>query len=126
MSNRLFVYGTLRSGQAPSKIAKAVGRLKPVGRGTIRARKHEFQDYPAIKLDVKNGSRIAGEIYQVPNDATLAELDRYEEYDPAAPAKSLFIRRQARVRAENGMNLECWVYEYNRPLPVRDRNARAA
>ena len=119
MPENLFVYGTLHPSQAPDEIANVVRRLKPVGKGTIRARMHRFPDYPAIKIDGKNGTRVSGEVFRVPTASALHALDEYEEYYPNELEKSLFTRKQVRVRLSDGSNVPCWVYEYNRVLPFR-------
>jgi len=127
MSQKLFVYGTLHPDRAPDEIAHVVRRFKTLGTGTIRARLHRFHDFPAIKIDQKNGSRISGEVFRVPSEVDLKELDEYEEYYPAALDKSLFQRRQVKVRLEDGTSTDCWVYEYNGslPEPARRSNAKA-
>ncbi len=117
MAEYLFVYGTLNPAQAPSEIAHVVRRLKPIGKGTIRARMHRFPEYPAIKIDGKNGPRLVGDVFQIPTASALRKLDEYEEYYPAALAKSLFQRKQIKVRLADGSTVPCWVYEYNRKLP---------
>jgi len=128
MSQKLFVYGTLHPDRAPEEIAHVVRRFKALGSGTIRARLHRFRDFPAIKIDQKNGSRITGEVFQVPNGVALKQLDDYEEYYPAALDKSLFQRKQVKVRLEDGTSTECWVYEYkgNLPQPAQRSTKRSA
>ncbi len=117
MPDNLFVYGTLHPERAPAEIAAVVRRLRPIGPGTIRARLHHFRDYPAVKLDGKNGSRVRGEVFQLPDEAELDQLDAYEEYYPFALEKSLFQRKRVRVRLKSGTMMDCWVYEYNGSLP---------
>ncbi|MDQ2925515.1 MAG: gamma-glutamylcyclotransferase [Acidobacteriota bacterium] len=123
MQQKLFVYGTLHPGRAPDEIAHVVRRFKPLGPGTIRARLHRFHDFPAIKIDPKNGSRIAGDVFQLPSTIALKELDDYEEYYPGELDRSLFQRKQVKVRLQDGTSTDCWVYEYNRNLP-EDRPAK--
>ena len=124
MSQKLFVYGTLHPDRAPDEIAHVVRRFKTLGSGTIRARMHRFHDFPAIKIDPKNGSRITGEVFQLPSAVVLKELDEYEEYYPAALDRSLFQRKQVKVRLQNGTSTDCWVYEYNRDLPEAEQSKR--
>jgi gamma-glutamylcyclotransferase (GGCT)/AIG2-like uncharacterized protein YtfP len=126
MSQKLFVYGTLHPDRAPEEIAHVVRRFKTLGSGTIRARLHRFHDFPAIKIDQKNGSRIMGEVFQVPSAVALKELDDYEEYYPAALDRSLFQRKQVKVRLQDGTSTDCWVYEYNRELPEAEQTKRSA
>ncbi len=124
MTQKLFVYGTLHPDRAPEEIAHVVRRFKPMGTGTIRGRIHRFHDFPAIKIDQKNGSRIAGEVFQVPSEVALEELDAYEEYYPKELKRSLFQRKQVRVRLQDGTSTDCWVYEYNHSLPEAEKRVR--
>jgi len=51
----------------------------------------------------------------LPSDDRLLEaLDRYEEFDPLAPKKSLFVRKRAKIWMANGSSREGWIYVYNR------------
>jgi gamma-glutamylcyclotransferase (GGCT)/AIG2-like uncharacterized protein YtfP len=118
MSDRLFVYGTLRPGHAPKEISKVVDTLTPVGSGTVRAKLYDFGDYPGIVLDENAGENVRGEVFVLPSDRkTLAQLDAYEEYSPQDPEGSLFKRLKTRVTLMNGSSELCWVYVYNRAIP---------
>jgi len=58
---------------------------------------------------------IHGELVVLPSDGRILEaLDRYEEFDPLDPKKSLFVRKKAKVRLANGSSREGWIYVYNR------------
>lgn len=126
MSESLFVYGTLHPDRAPSEIADVVRQLEPIGKGSIRARFHRFREYPAIKLDPRARKKIDGDVFRIPDDASLKQLDEYEEYYPAAPLKSLFTRRLVNVRLADGSEIEAWVYEYAKPLPAAKKKTRTA
>jgi|SRR5579875_1392761 len=125
MPELLFIYGTLHPDRAPAEIAGVVRQLAPLGTGTIRARMHRFSEYPAIKIDTKNGSRISGHVFQVPDEAVLRQIDEYEDFYPAEIEKSLFQRKPVRVRMTDGSTVQAWVYEYNRQLPRVDRAVSA-
>jgi gamma-glutamylcyclotransferase (GGCT)/AIG2-like uncharacterized protein YtfP len=61
----------------------------------------------------------------------LKSLDAYEGYDPDAPHDSLFARRRVAARLDDGRELQCWVYAYNRdpgdaPLVRRGGQEEAA
>lgn len=117
MSERLFVYGTLRPDHAPSEIADAVKTLQPVGPGTIRGRLYNLGSYPGVILDEKANEEVHGEVFVVPHHGTLARLDAYEEFHPHDPESSLFKRQKTTVTLGNGSSELCWVYVYNRALP---------
>jgi len=113
LADRLFVYGTLRPGHAPSEIADAVRTLEPVGPGTIRGRLYNLGAYPGVVLDDPAGEEVHGEVFLVPHPATLARLDAYEDYRPRDPENSLFRRVKTTVTLSNGARELCWVYVYN-------------
>jgi gamma-glutamylcyclotransferase (GGCT)/AIG2-like uncharacterized protein YtfP len=113
MSDLLFIYGTLHPDRAPAEIASAVRRLVPHARGTIRARLYNLGAYPGVILDA-TAAPIPGEVFLVPEAATLARLDAYEDYRPADPANSLFLREKTVVTFDDGTTQVCWVYTYNR------------
>ena len=117
MAYNLFVYGTIHPDRAPAEIAHVVRNLKLIGRGWIRAHLRHLDKYPALKLDSSFGSLVEGQIFRVPDQGILSELDKYEEFDPKNAEASLFRRKPVRVRLENGRTMSAWVYEYNRDLP---------
>jgi gamma-glutamylcyclotransferase (GGCT)/AIG2-like uncharacterized protein YtfP len=118
MEERIFLYGTLRPGHAPREIADAVSRLWRIGAGTVRGRRYDLGAYPAVVLDDAAGE-VRGEIYVVPDAATLAQMDAYEGYYAGDVAGSLFVRVKTEVALDSGASEQCWVYVYNGPLPLR-------
>lgn len=121
MSDFLFVYGTLQPGLVPAELASAVAKLVLIGEASINGILYDLGGYPGAVLDPLSQDRIIGVVYQLPEDArVLAELDAYEEFDPAAPQSSLFLRILHPVTLADGGTLQCWVYVYNRdPAPRR-------
>lgn len=122
----LFVYGTLHPDRAPRAIADAARRLRPVGDAIIRGRLLDLGEYPGLVLadparpDHGSASEskfeeVAGEVFEVPDLATLATLDAYEDFRPNDPDASLFLRVKAAVTMSGGRELTCWVYIYNHP-----------
>ena len=117
MSQYLFAYGTLQHGHAPSEIAVAVERLRPVGRGFVHGVLYDLGGYPGAALDPQSMGRIAGTVLELPEDASvLRALDAYEGFDPEAPGTSEFVRERQSVELSGGGKVECWFYRYNRPL----------
>jgi gamma-glutamylcyclotransferase (GGCT)/AIG2-like uncharacterized protein YtfP len=117
MPTLLFLYGTLRPDRAPAEIAPVARRLAPMAHGTIQARLYDLGAYPGVILDDDALTPVPGQIFRVPDAATLAALDRYEDYRPADPAASLFLRTKAVVTLDDGSCQTCWVYVYNGPPP---------
>jgi gamma-glutamylcyclotransferase (GGCT)/AIG2-like uncharacterized protein YtfP len=115
MSEYLFVYGTLRPGQAPEEIAPTVARLRAVGKGFVYGTLDDLGAYPGAILDPTSAEKVFGSVFELPNDpSVLQQLDAYEEFDSAALEESLFLRTQCVVELESGGTLQCWIYVYNR------------
>ena len=91
---------------------------KYVGKGVVRGELYDLGDYPGA-VPSEESRNIKGEVYEIGNLKDLSALDAIEEYDPDHPEKSLFVRRKAEVRLENGSNIPAWVYF----LPRRPRKA---
>ena len=116
MSQHLFLYGTLLPGEAPEEIALIVKRFRRLGSAHVRGRLYDFGEFPGAILDPSSRTLIHGELVALPSDDRILEaLDRYEEFDPVAPKKSLFIRKKVNVSMADGSRREGWIYVYNRP-----------
>jgi gamma-glutamylcyclotransferase (GGCT)/AIG2-like uncharacterized protein YtfP len=115
MPSTLFIYGTLHPDRAPREIAAAARRLTPIGPATIRARLYNLGEYPGAILDA-TAPPISGELFTLPDAATLAALDAYEDFRPTDPAASLFLRVETTATTPDGSHLTCWVYTYNREV----------
>ena len=115
MSEHLFLYGTLLPGEAPEEIASIVKRLRRLGSAQVRGRLYDFGEFPGAVLESSSRSLVHGELVALPPDGRILDLiDRYEEFDPADPKKSLFVRQKAKIRMANGSSREAWIYVYNR------------
>ncbi|QHN04918.1 gamma-glutamylcyclotransferase [Granulicella sp. WH15] len=118
MPAELFVYGTLHPERAPEEIAAAVGKLRPVGQGTIRGKLYDLGEFPAVVVNGGRGQKVSGSVFALPDDPeTLASLDDYEEFSPSDPTNSLFVRSKRMVTLADGRRRLCWVYVYNKELP---------
>jgi gamma-glutamylcyclotransferase (GGCT)/AIG2-like uncharacterized protein YtfP len=115
MPDLLFIYGTLHPDRAPHEIAAAARSLKPIGPATIQARLYNLGEYPGAILD-DTAPPIPGELFTVPDAATLSALDAYEDYRPNDPANSLFLRTKTTATLPDGSHSPCWVYVYNGAL----------
>jgi gamma-glutamylcyclotransferase (GGCT)/AIG2-like uncharacterized protein YtfP len=115
MAEYLFTYGTLQPGHAPAAVSSAVDRLRPVGQGSVCGTLYDFGYYPGAVLDPSSERRIFGTIFELPDDPeVLRQLDEYEEYYPASPERSQFVRRMHPAVLTTGQRLDCWIYVYNR------------
>jgi gamma-glutamylcyclotransferase (GGCT)/AIG2-like uncharacterized protein YtfP len=115
MSSNLFVYGTLQTGLAPYEIAREVEKLKHVANATARGVLYDLGEYPGAILNESSEKTISGMVLQLPDDPrVLAQIDRYEGFDPGSPETSPFVRVLETVVLDSGRKLECWIYVYNR------------
>src|ERR1044071_6674089 len=116
MSELLFLYGTLLPSTAPEEISAIVRRFRRLGPGHVRGRLYDLGEFPGAVLDPSSRTIIHGELVSLPSQTRILDaLDRYEEFDPLAPKKSLFVRKKAKVLMDNGSSREGWIYVYNRP-----------
>lgn len=115
MREYLFLYGTLMPGECDNEVAPIVKRLRPVGTARVPGRLYDLGEYPGAVVDPSADTSVRGELVELPrNQAVFDALDRYEEFDPLNPSKSLFVRKKARVTLADGRKFESWIYVYNR------------
>lgn len=118
---RFFFYGTLLAGSANPVAAELHAKLTPLGMATARGALHAVPDplgwFPAL---VPGEAAVRGMVYQARGDfgaEDLARMDAYEDFDPAAPESSLYVRRTLAVTTGDGARVEAEAYVWNRPLP---------
>jgi gamma-glutamylcyclotransferase (GGCT)/AIG2-like uncharacterized protein YtfP len=112
----LFVYGTLMKGFREEWQRKVGAEF--VAHGTIKASLYDLGNYPGARQFIAEPSvRVSGELYRL-RDSTLALriLDKYEEFFPLEPKRSLFIRKHVSVTLEDGRKRRAWAYFYNRAV----------
>jgi gamma-glutamylcyclotransferase (GGCT)/AIG2-like uncharacterized protein YtfP len=111
----LFLYGTLLAEGAPDEVVGTLKSLRRIGPAHVRGRLYDLGEYPGAVIDHSANTSVHGELVELPADnAILDALDRYEEFDPSRPQKSLFVRKKAKIRLANGRNVQGWIYVYNR------------
>ena len=74
---------------------------------------YDFGEYPGAVAAPGRAGKISGRLFEVPDSALLKEIDEYEGYNPARPARSLFLRKKRFVTLSNGRRLLSWVYLFN-------------
>jgi len=123
---RLFFYGTLMQGTC-NDVATALHRRLEAGvPATAPGRLYAIPDpagwYPAFIPDPA-GAAVHGMVHAAgPGfaQADLAALDAYEDYRPADPAGSLYLRRPLTVSSA-GEDIGAQAYIYNAVLPAGAR-----
>lgn len=83
-------------------------KLVAAGNARMRGALMSLGAYPALRP----GGRglVEGELYRVRDPRVMAALDAYEEFDPADPGASLFVRVRGPLA---GRRQTAWVYVYN-------------
>ena len=106
----VFVYGTLMQGFAGHHHMSG-GRFE--GDAAADGRLISLGEYPAF---VEGSGTVHGELYTFDDlPAALDVLDEVEEFDPADPDSSEYVRDARTVRRGDGTQLLAWLYVYNRP-----------
>ena len=115
LQRHVFVYGTLRRGQAND-----ITRLAPapcfVGAGSVAGRLYHFGSYPGVLLappqelpSAAEQPRVAGEVYAI-EAALEVQLDAIEEVYPQR--RDEYFKRELAVQID-GRSISCLVYEIN-------------
>lgn len=89
MKTKLFVYGTLRPGNAET--VQIPGKMFALGW------------FPGVKLSDNSENTFTAEVLEI-DEANLTNVDRYEGYDPDNEEMSLFVRRPYQ---------DGFIYEFN-------------
>ena len=115
MSERVFFYGTLRTGFNRTTRAGVDAYLKFSGHGWISGKLFDLGLYPAAVP--ATDARVFGEVFEITDPPVVLEaLDRIEGYLPAEPERSLYNRVQVPATLDDGRIEAVWVYFYNAPL----------
>jgi gamma-glutamylcyclotransferase (GGCT)/AIG2-like uncharacterized protein YtfP len=118
MPDCLFLYGTLHPDRAPAAIRSTARLLQSRGPATVVGTLYQLGRYPGLLLPGPAPRIVPGELFLLPPDAeSLASLDAYEDFRPADPAGSLFLRIETEATLPDESRKSCWVYVYNRPIP---------
>lgn len=105
----LFAYGTLVTGALDPEVADLMrAYCRPGPSATVPGRLLDLGSYPGA---VKGMGTIRGQLIQLlAPKRCLALLDRYEDYSPAHPQHSLYVRELVRARTLAGRWQPCWMY----------------
>lgn len=118
---RFFFYGTLIAGSGNPVAAAVHGHLRDLGPATARGALYAIGEpegwYPIM---LAGAGPVHGRLYEAApgfGEADLAQLDADEDFDPAAPARSLYLRTTIIVADAQGVLQEAQTYSFNGPLP---------
>lgn len=112
---RVFVYGTLRRGCGSGAHRRYLGNAELIGEGKVKGQLYQVDIYPGLVLDSED-HWVLGEVYQLPNKATLAALDDYEGVGLPFENPQEYRREVVEVALEGGERIKAWTYVYNWPV----------
>jgi gamma-glutamylcyclotransferase (GGCT)/AIG2-like uncharacterized protein YtfP len=115
----LFVYGTLLRQFEHRLNGLLVEHADSITAATVRGHLYYLGTFPALVASRFAQDRVRGELYALRNhEQLLRKLDQYEGFYPAAPQRSLFVRREVMVDVldREYSSIKVWAYLFNRPL----------
>lgn len=115
VQERIVLYGTLMQGEPahlPLRLDRALVFLGPC---RFRGILFDLGRYPGYR---RGAGTVRGQLFAVPDPRVVAVLDAFEEYDPANPAASPFVRERIRLVQPGGA---AWAYRLNLPAPSARR-----
>ena len=118
---RIFVYGTLRSGSQNEFFNLLKSSSKRIGPGKLNARLYDLGQSPGAKPGNDKKQVTVGEVYEVDQKnwgELINKLDEYEGFDANNLVDSEYIRKKETIKM-GSKNVSAWIYWYN--LPLRGR-----
>ena len=120
MTERLFVYGTLRRGSRHPLAAQLAAKAKHAGEARYNGRLYRITHYPGAVPSSVPDEWVFGDIFDLNDLDLLAALDRYEGCGPDDPKPTQYLRLLQSVMLGNGEASEAWMYVYNRAVEGRE------
>lgn len=113
---RFAFYGTLRIGGGALERLGLVDSIEHLGPCLIPGRLYAVSWYPGLVMAGDGGDGVVGDLFAVPDAATVGVVDRFEGFDVADPAGSLFRRELVSLLVPGG---EAWTYLWNGSIEGR-------
>ncbi len=106
---RVAVYGSLLRGLGGIERLGIADRMRFVGPCLLEGELFDLGDWPGMR---PGRGPVVGEIHALLDRDVLGVLDQFEDYDPADPRGSLYLRERVRLLEPAGAF--AWTYVYNR------------
>lgn len=104
-THRLFVYGTLRRGEANEFARYLHAHATHAGRARLRARLYAFGWFPGAVLSGDPADVVHGDLFALRPETAGEVIARLDEYEGFA-----FERREVEVETGPGERARCWTY----------------
>jgi gamma-glutamylcyclotransferase (GGCT)/AIG2-like uncharacterized protein YtfP len=111
----LFVYGTLRRDCPSGAHQEYLGGAQFIATGRTRARLYRVSYYPAL-VPCSEPHWVTGDLFQLPDVASLARIDRYECASPSDPLPHEYQRQQLMIELADGGSISAWCYIYQHSI----------
>lgn len=121
MTERLFVYGTLKRDSRHPFAAQLAAKASYLGQARYNGRLYRVAHYPGAVASSLSGEWVQGDVYTLQDPDLLKALDRYEGCGPDDPKPTQYLRLLQTVTLSDGAAVEAWVYVYNRPVERLER-----
>lgn len=107
-SDWIALYGSLMRGLGAMDRLGLGDQLRFVGPCVLEGALFDLGRYPGLR---HGDGRVVAELYALLSPGVLDALDAFEDYQPARPRDSLYLRE--RIRLVEPAETEVWVYVYN-------------
>lgn len=121
MTERLFVYGTLRRGSRHPWAAKLAASATCLGEARYNGRLYRITHYPGVVPSTQPDELVYGDVFELRDPEILAALDAYEGCSPDDAEPTQYLRKLQQMTLADGAVVEAWMYVYNWPLENRER-----
>ena len=112
--DKIFVYGSLRSGFQQPAYEYISRYFKLIGMAKVKGHLYDMGNYAVAKSAVKDGF-IIGELYEINNEDefswAIEQLDDYEGVNPEENELPLYERKMVTVY-HNDEETPAWIYWY--------------
>jgi len=124
MTERLFVYGTLRKDCRPGMHHMLARQARFVGYARTRGRLYDLGEYPGLVPAIDSRGEphawVRGEVYALESPSeVLTRLDDYEGCGASDAHPHEFARVRGEVILESGETAPAWIYVYAGTLAGR-------
>ena len=116
---QIFVYGTLMSSFDNPMAYLLDSNCQLVGKGTLSGKLYDTGDYPVALFEDDTDDAVIGEIHLIHPEKfqqVLNMLDKYLGYVENDEPHSLYLRNILPIADEQGHEVPCWVYTYNKSI----------